>query len=229
MGGKTWSRQEEFIYWLELIPHSPKRLGRNIVANEEKSWGWVAQRMTKKMGKGARRKYTPLCVFEHYFQNTYLGRFSPNIGELHHKYYKHEQRLKRQKEAERARARELEEEEQSDSSMTNAAGDTESPIEVDSNGDEQAPIVINCQYPTVPSYHRHAPAPTPTVPSARASFAPPGFPPPPPQYHFQQFLANHDRLATAEIEGDSLFVAQPPASRVDDAAAPHRGYSYYHY
>ncbi|KAK3299392.1 uncharacterized protein B0H64DRAFT_99265 [Chaetomium fimeti] len=228
MGGKTWSRKEELVYWLELIPHSPKRLGHDLAANEEKAWNWVAQRMTKSMGSSARRKYTPLCVFEHYFQNTYLGRFSPNIGKLHLRYYRREQASKKKKEKERVMAEELEEA-RSDSSMTDASGDAEPPIKVDSNGDEQAPIVINCQYPTVPSYHTHAPAPRSTVPSAPASFAPSDFLPPPPPYHFHQFPANHDRLATTETEGDSPFMAQPPASGADDAAAPHRSYSYHHY
>jgi hypothetical protein len=118
MGGKTWSRQEELLYWEELIPNSPKRLGKDLKSKKEKPWGWVARGMTEGMGADARRKYTPLCVcksplscvvdtsprrgrvsdheltthrslVEHYFQNTYLGRMSPNIGKLATKYYRH--------------------------------------------------------------------------------------------------------------------------------------------
>jgi hypothetical protein len=149
-----------------------------------------------------------------------------------------EQRQKKSKEAERARALKLEEGQSSDtSSMTDATGGSESPIELESIGDADEPIVINCQYPTVPSSHRHDPAPRSTVPgpSARTSFAPHGFLPPPPtpqlpQYHFNQFLTNHDHSAAAETVDDRLFVAQPPPSGMGDAAvAPYRGYSYPHY
>ena len=150
-----------------------------------------------------------------------------------------EQRQKRLKEEERARALKLEGEVQSDtSSMTDAPGGSECPIELDSIGDEQEPIVINCQYPTVPSSHRHDPAPRFTVPgpsartsSALSSFLPPlPPPPPPPQYHFNQFLTNHDHSETAEIVDYSLFMLRPPPFGMGDAAvAPHKGYSYPHY
>ncbi|EGS17176.1 uncharacterized protein CTHT_0064910 [Thermochaetoides thermophila DSM 1495] len=88
MGGRIWSKQEEVIFWKKLIPHSPKRLGKDL-ENEEKSWEWVAQEMTERMGKNAR--------LEHYFQNTYLARFSPNVGRMAVKYWRHEQKLKKQK------------------------------------------------------------------------------------------------------------------------------------
>lgn len=64
MGGKTWSREEEEYYWLQLVPHSPKRLGEDIRKNEEKDWHWVGQMMTQYMGDKARREYTYLCVCE---------------------------------------------------------------------------------------------------------------------------------------------------------------------
>ncbi|KAL2266468.1 hypothetical protein VTJ83DRAFT_5820 [Remersonia thermophila] len=93
MGGKTWSRHEEVVFWRQLIPHTAKRLGddRN---NEERDWNWVAEQMQAIMGDTARRQYTHLCVSEHYFQNTCLGNFSPNVGKLHKRYYKFEQELK---------------------------------------------------------------------------------------------------------------------------------------
>lgn len=62
MGGKTWSRKEEILYWEELIPNSPKRLGRDLKTKKEKTWVWIARGMTDGMGADARRKYTPLCV-----------------------------------------------------------------------------------------------------------------------------------------------------------------------
>lgn len=61
MGGKIWSKEEEDLYWNELIPHSPKRLGDDL-DNEEQPWTWVAKQMRERMGKDARRKYTHLCV-----------------------------------------------------------------------------------------------------------------------------------------------------------------------
>lgn len=61
MGGMIWSRAEERVLWLELIPHSPKRLGAEL-QNEGKDWDWVAQQMTERMGDDARRKYTGLSV-----------------------------------------------------------------------------------------------------------------------------------------------------------------------
>lgn len=61
MGGKTWSAEEEQIFWVKLMPHSPKRLGSDL-SNKEKSWTWVGQQMKKAMGEKARRDYTELCV-----------------------------------------------------------------------------------------------------------------------------------------------------------------------
>ncbi|KAK4127424.1 hypothetical protein N657DRAFT_678032 [Parathielavia appendiculata] len=229
MGGKVWSKKEEEHFWLELVPHSPKRLGKDR-KNEEKSWDWVGSKMKEYMGDEARRDYTQLCVFEHYFQNTYLARFSPNAGTLPLKYYKHEQALKKRKEVE---APQKEEEKESKpkapkgrAAKKSAAGQAENPIEVDA-GDKDTPIVIECQYPTNPSYPGHAPPiPRLAVPSAPApNFAPPGYMPPSP-YYFHQFLANHDRMVNRDTEEESLFVIQSPASWMD-GMVPHRGY-YYH-
>lgn len=64
MGGRTWSHEEEQVFWVQLIPHSSKRLDGDLV-NEEQTWNWVAQEMTKRMGVRARRKYTHLSVCEY--------------------------------------------------------------------------------------------------------------------------------------------------------------------
>ncbi|KAL2151924.1 hypothetical protein VTH82DRAFT_5108 [Thermothelomyces myriococcoides] len=107
MGGKIWSREEEEYFWLHLIPHSPKRLGDDLYINEEKDWTWVGEMMTTYMGARARRKYTQLCVFEHYFLNAVLSRFSPKVGTLCVPYWRHEQamiRLKKKQEAGKAAA-----------------------------------------------------------------------------------------------------------------------------
>lgn len=141
-----------------------------------------------------------------------------------------EQGLKKQKEEERARSLKLKEGQSDTASKSDATGGSESPIEIDSNdGVKPEPIVINCQYPTAPSYRTHDPAPKSTVPSAGASFAPPRFLPPPPQYHHNQFMANHDRSATAETVDGSLFMVQPPPPQMGDAVAPLQGYSYPYY
>ncbi|KAK4137528.1 hypothetical protein BT67DRAFT_371107 [Trichocladium antarcticum] len=89
MGGKLWSKDEEEVFWLQLIPHSPKRIGDDRVKNKEHSWYWFADQMIQIMGHNARREYTPLCVFEHYFQNACLGRFSSKVGRLPLKYWRH--------------------------------------------------------------------------------------------------------------------------------------------
>ncbi|KAK4236912.1 hypothetical protein C8A03DRAFT_35184 [Achaetomium macrosporum] len=36
MGGKIWSKEEENIFWKELLSHSPKRLGDDFRKNKEK-------------------------------------------------------------------------------------------------------------------------------------------------------------------------------------------------
>jgi hypothetical protein len=63
MGGKIWSKEEERIFWY-LIRFSPKRLGADL-ENPEKSYAWVGDQMHARMGDGARRKYTHLCVCEY--------------------------------------------------------------------------------------------------------------------------------------------------------------------
>lgn len=65
MGGKVWSAEEEEVFWKQLIPHSPKRLGKDLEENEEKSWHWVAEQMDRIMGDRGRRTYTHLCVCEY--------------------------------------------------------------------------------------------------------------------------------------------------------------------
>jgi hypothetical protein len=87
-----------------------------------------------------------------------------------------EQRQKKTKEAERARALKLEEGQSSDtSSMTDATGGSESPIELESIGDEDEPIVINCQYPTgsiLPHTRPSSPVHGPRVIGAREPRSP---------------------------------------------------------
>jgi hypothetical protein len=77
MGGKTWSHEEDQIFWLKLIPHSPKRLGHDL-KNKEKPWGWVAQQMKDTMGDKARRDYTELCVCEYSYLVLPTGQATMN-------------------------------------------------------------------------------------------------------------------------------------------------------
>ncbi|KAK3327260.1 hypothetical protein B0T19DRAFT_157745 [Cercophora scortea] len=81
MGGRVWSAQEEEMFWKKIIPHSPKRLGVSR-SNPEKTWVELAEEMTRLMGDDARREYTPLSLFEHYFQNAEKQRISPNARHL---------------------------------------------------------------------------------------------------------------------------------------------------
>ncbi|KAK4041682.1 hypothetical protein C8A01DRAFT_45220 [Parachaetomium inaequale] len=210
MGGKVWSKQEERIFW-HLIRWSPKRLGEDL-ANPEKSYAWMGDQMHARMGDDARRKYTHLCVCEYLF--LALSILERAVAE---------QALikKREEELAQREQEELAQREQEE------AVKQEDGNEADATGDATSPILINCQYPTIPSYHEHAPAPRFTAPSAHTNFASPAFPPPPSHHYLHQSLANHDRLANTGAEDDSLFVTQAPASWVD-AAALHRGYGYHH-
>ncbi|KAL2139302.1 hypothetical protein VTI28DRAFT_5416 [Corynascus sepedonium] len=236
MGGKTWSREEEEYYWLQLVPHSPKRLGEDIRKNEEKDWHWIGQMMTQYMGDKARREYTYLCVLtfnlitahhgvEHYYLNAQNSKFSPNVGNLCARYWRHEQYLQKQKAKEIRMRQEAANASKSDANLSgeSSVDIADSPIEVVSTGGLNASIVINCQYPTTP-YQGHAPSSQPTVPSARTGFAFPNFLPPPSPSHPHQFSADHNRLVTTELGDNGMFATQQPASWMN-AAAPHWRYA----
>ncbi|KAK5993590.1 hypothetical protein PT974_07024 [Cladobotryum mycophilum] len=84
MGGKTWSREEEHMFWRVVVPQSPKAVNPS---DRLINWETCAQTMQEKMGKGARRRYTKLMLFEHYFQNVTTGHKSPHARKfvLEHK------------------------------------------------------------------------------------------------------------------------------------------------
>ncbi|KAL2197495.1 hypothetical protein P885DRAFT_68622 [Corynascus similis CBS 632.67] len=142
MGGKTWSREEEEYYWLQLVPHSPKRLGEDIRKNEEKDWHWVGQMMTQYMGDKARREYTYLCVFEHYYLNAQNSKFSPNVGNLCARYWRHEQYLQKQKAKDIRMRQEAANASKSDANFSgeSSADIADSPIEVVSTGGRNTSI-----------------------------------------------------------------------------------------
>ncbi|KAM0276466.1 hypothetical protein ACHAQH_006731 [Verticillium albo-atrum] len=69
-------------FWVKegVVPNeekSVKRIGKDR-ANREKSWPQLTEEMFTYMGDAARRSYTPLSLFEHYFLNIEQGRPSPN-------------------------------------------------------------------------------------------------------------------------------------------------------
>ncbi|KAK3378496.1 hypothetical protein B0H63DRAFT_249026 [Podospora didyma] len=84
MGGKVWSRDEEVVFWKQIVTQSPKRAGLDRL-NAEKSWSSLATMMTRIMNANKknpkeelRRNYTALGLFEHFFQNARNRNFSPN-------------------------------------------------------------------------------------------------------------------------------------------------------
>ncbi|KAK3901845.1 hypothetical protein C8A05DRAFT_34452, partial [Staphylotrichum tortipilum] len=140
MGGKVWSREEEEFFWTKMVPHSPKRLGDDL-QNEEQTWDWICEQMTHGMGDKARRTYTYLCVFEHYFQNAYLGRFSPKVGKLHLKYYHDEQAKKKAKE-QLIKTETAAPDSDGTANNASAAGTSETQIKLEPEGAEGNPIEL---------------------------------------------------------------------------------------
>ncbi|WYZ38612.1 hypothetical protein EsH8_III_000526 [Colletotrichum jinshuiense] len=84
MGGKVWSLEEEDVYWRVLIPQSLRRAVPGPA--QTKSWDDLAIFMQSTMGSAAKRNYTGLGLFEHYFQNVEKGRVSPNASKYVHEY-----------------------------------------------------------------------------------------------------------------------------------------------
>ncbi|KAL7945608.1 hypothetical protein V8C42DRAFT_323650 [Trichoderma barbatum] len=79
MGGKTWSKQEERFFWKIIVPQSPKAVEPSDRIHD---WRVCAEIMQQEMGVNARRKYSKLMLFEHYFQNVQTGHKSPCAREF---------------------------------------------------------------------------------------------------------------------------------------------------
>ncbi|EGR49485.1 uncharacterized protein TRIREDRAFT_106219 [Trichoderma reesei QM6a] len=79
MGGKTWSKQEERFFWKTIVPQSPKAVKPSDRVHD---WKACAEIMQREMGTNARRKYSKLMLFEHYFQNVQTGHRSPCAREF---------------------------------------------------------------------------------------------------------------------------------------------------
>ncbi|KIH88525.1 hypothetical protein SPBR_07234 [Sporothrix brasiliensis 5110] len=80
MGGKVWSEEEERVFWTEIIPSSKKRQLYSRPSREPHGWESLRKVMQDRMGSLARRTYTALMLYEHFFQNCVLERFSPNAA-----------------------------------------------------------------------------------------------------------------------------------------------------
>ncbi|KAJ6438361.1 Chitinase 1 [Purpureocillium lavendulum] len=79
MGGKTWSREEELYFWRTIVPMSPKAAVESASPVE---WSQLAVDMQQHFGTDARRTYTSLMLYEHYFQNITTRHFSPRSVDL---------------------------------------------------------------------------------------------------------------------------------------------------
>ncbi|KOS19577.1 hypothetical protein ESCO_000662 [Escovopsis weberi] len=60
MGGKTWSIDEEHLFWHVIVPRSPKAVDP---ASRALSWEACAHEMQQLMGDEARRRYTKLMLW----------------------------------------------------------------------------------------------------------------------------------------------------------------------
>ncbi|CAH0017697.1 unnamed protein product [Clonostachys rhizophaga] len=74
MGGKTWNKAEELIFWRTIIPQSPQAAN---MSDRLKSWNQCAAIMQEMMGRPKRRIYTKTMLYEHYYQNIKTRRHSP--------------------------------------------------------------------------------------------------------------------------------------------------------
>ncbi|ERT02228.1 hypothetical protein HMPREF1624_00526 [Sporothrix schenckii ATCC 58251] len=90
MGGKVWSEEEERVFWTEIIPSSKKRQLYSRPSREPHGWESLRKVMQDRMGSLARRTYTALMLYEHFFQNCVLERFSPNAARFVRSYIANE-------------------------------------------------------------------------------------------------------------------------------------------
>ncbi|GAB1314246.1 hypothetical protein MFIFM68171_04456 [Madurella fahalii] len=205
MGGKVWSKEEEEVFWTRMMVQSPKRLAPDQERFGEKSWDQIAREMTKIMGDKARRKYTGLGIFEHYFQNAGLGRFSPNAGRLPLKYYRAERELKKErndtKKSDPAPAPKDEEDGGIRKRKTHTTRRHDPPVDSDSLGSTtQSPIPASYQEQPLTSSST-APATVLALPNPPSRYLIRR------QYYLDRFLANHGWDAE-----DDMFVAQENAA-----------------
>ncbi|KAK1599506.1 uncharacterized protein LY79DRAFT_575188 [Colletotrichum navitas] len=100
MGGKVWSVNEERVFWRIIVPQSQKRVATGPA--HTKTWEELAPLMQSLMGVNAKRTYTHLGLFEHFFQNIDKARVSPNAGVFVREYQQAVNRILKATEEERA-------------------------------------------------------------------------------------------------------------------------------
>ncbi|KAI7787767.1 hypothetical protein LA080_014139 [Diaporthe eres] len=97
MGGKVWSKREEFIFWVLLAIFFPPGLHQETKGVKKgrsdilKSWEPFPEKMIeiwlkRYPGEEPPRKYTAVSMYEHYFQNFVQGKLSPNAKPYVEKY-----------------------------------------------------------------------------------------------------------------------------------------------
>ncbi|OAA54283.1 hypothetical protein SPI_08902 [Niveomyces insectorum RCEF 264] len=91
MGGKFWSVDEERVFWTQIVPvFRRQQLADTSSAKDARGWEALCKVMQTAMGESARRTYTALMLYEHFFQNSVMKRFSPNAGRFVRAYIRRE-------------------------------------------------------------------------------------------------------------------------------------------
>ncbi|TKW50388.1 hypothetical protein CTA1_11582 [Colletotrichum tanaceti] len=124
MGGKVWSVDEERVFWRVIVPQSQKRIGTGPA--HVKNWEQLAPLMQSIMGLKAKRKYTHLGLFEHFFQNIEKSRISPNAGIFVREYQNAIKRANKAREEEKAQATEFDYESDDATTFVNKSQDADS-------------------------------------------------------------------------------------------------------
>ncbi|KAK1984252.1 hypothetical protein LZ30DRAFT_712067 [Colletotrichum cereale] len=145
MGGKVWSIQEERVFWRIIVPQSQKRIGTGPA--HTKTWEELAALMQSLMGVDAKRTYTHLGLFEHFFQNIDKSRISPNAGFFVREYQQAVNRIVKTNEEERAMGADLDGQSDDAAAMINVYQDNDNqaetnlshcPGQVNDGGDQSA-------------------------------------------------------------------------------------------
>ncbi|KAK2064672.1 hypothetical protein LY76DRAFT_37365 [Colletotrichum caudatum] len=129
MGGKVWSVDEERVFWRIIVPQSQKRIATG--PTHTKTWEDLTPLMQSLMGVNAKRTYTHLGLFEHFFQNIDKGRISPNASVFVCEYRKAVERNLKATEEEKAKGAELHGQVDYAASMVNVYQDNETRDEPD--------------------------------------------------------------------------------------------------
>ncbi|KAK2027276.1 hypothetical protein LX32DRAFT_674239 [Colletotrichum zoysiae] len=139
MGGKVWSVDEERVFWRIIVPQSQKRIATG--PTHTKTWEDLAPLMQSLMGVDAKRTYTHLGLFEHFFQNIDKGRISPNASVFVREYRKAIKTNLKATEEERAKDAEFHGQGDDATSMVNVYQDNETQDEPDLG---YPPSEVNC-------------------------------------------------------------------------------------